>query len=72
VLSMLPPFSVLIQPVRISGGDASWWEPLVAVTLMAVATVGIVAAGARVYENSVLRFGSKVPLRVAWTAGRRA
>jgi ABC-2 type transport system permease protein len=72
VLSLIPPFSVLIQPVRIAGGDASWWEPVAAVGLMAVLTVGIVAAGARVYENSVLRFGSKVPMRVAWTAGRRA
>jgi ABC-2 type transport system permease protein len=72
VLSLIPPFSVLIQPVRIAGGDASWWEPVVAIGLMAVVTVGIVAAGARVYENSVLRFGSKVPMRVAWTAGRRA
>jgi ABC-2 type transport system permease protein len=71
-LSLIPPFSVLIQPVRIAGGDASWWEPVAAIGLMAVATVGIVLAGARVYENSVLRFGSKVPLRVAWTAGRKA
>lgn len=72
VLSLIPPFSVLIQPVRIAGGDASWWEPVVAIGTMAVLTAGIVAAGARVYENSVLRFGSKVPMRVAWTAGRRA
>ena len=72
VLSLIPPFSVLIQPVRIAGGDASWWEPVAAIALMAVLTTGIVAAGARVYENSVLRFGSKVPMRVAWTAGRRA
>jgi ABC-2 type transport system permease protein len=72
VVSLIPPFSVLIQPVRIAGGDASWWEPVVAIGLMAVLTAGIVAAGARVYENSVLRFGSKVPMRVAWTAGRRA
>ncbi|MFL6116055.1 MAG: ABC transporter permease [Catenulispora sp.] len=71
-LSLIPPFSVLIQPVRIAGGDASWWEPVLAIGLMAAATVGIVLAGARVYENSVLRFGSKVPLRVAWTAGRKA
>ncbi|NUR59024.1 MAG: ABC transporter permease [Catenulispora sp.] len=70
--SLIPPFSVLIQPVRIAGGDASWWEPVVAIGLMAAATVGIVLAGARVYENSVLRFGSKVTLRAAWSAGRKA
>ncbi|GAA2003750.1 ABC transporter permease [Catenulispora subtropica] len=72
VLSLIPPFSVLIQPVRIAGGDASWWEPVVAIGLMGAMTVGIVLAGARVYENSVLRFGSKVSLRAAWTAGRKA
>ena len=70
--SLIPPFSVLIQPVRIAGGDASWWEPVVAIGLMGAATVGIVLAGARVYENSVLRFGSKVSLRAAWSAGRKA
>jgi ABC-2 type transport system permease protein len=70
--SLVPPFSVLIQPVRIAGGDASWWEPVIAIGLMAAATVGIVLAGARVYENSVLRFGSKVSLRAAWSAGRKA
>ncbi|GAA2020715.1 ABC transporter permease [Catenulispora yoronensis] len=71
-LSLIPPFSVLIQPVRIAGGDAAWWEPVVAIGLMAGLTVVIVLAGARVYENSVLRFGSKVSLRAAWTAGRKA
>jgi ABC-2 type transport system permease protein len=71
VVSLIPPFSTLLQPVRIAGGEVSWWEPAVAVVLMLGATAAIIAAAARVYENSVLRFGSKVTFKTAWAAGRR-
>src|SRR5205823_5829130 len=70
-VSLIPPFSTLLQPVRIAGGEVSWWEPLVAVLLMLGATAAIIGAAARVYENSVLRFGSKVTFKTAWAAGRR-
>jgi hypothetical protein len=43
---------------------------LVAVALMVGLTFAIIGAAARVYENSVLRFGSKVTLKTAWAAGR--
>jgi ABC-2 type transport system permease protein len=68
VLSLVPPFSILLQPVRIAGGDAAWWQSAVAVVLMLLLTAGIIRAAARIYENSVLRFGSKVTLRTAWAA----
>ena len=71
IVSLIPPFSTLLQPVRIAGGDVTWWEPLVAVALMVGLTFVIIGAAARVYENSVLRFGSKVTLKTAWSAGRR-
>jgi ABC-2 type transport system permease protein len=70
IVSLIPPFSTLLQPVRIAGGDVTWWEPLVAVALMVGLTFAIIGAAARVYENSVLRFGSKVTLKTAWAAGR--
>jgi hypothetical protein len=38
---------------------------------MLVLTAGIIRAAARIYENSVLRFGSKVTLRTAWAAPGR-
>lgn len=71
VLSLVPPFSILLQPVRIAGGDAAWWQSAVAVALMLLLTAGIIRAAARIYENSVLRFGSKVTLKTAWAASSR-
>jgi ABC-2 type transport system permease protein len=72
VVSLIPPFSTLLQPVRISGGEVSWWEPVLAVSLMIGLTAVVIAAAARIYENSVLRFGSKVTLKTAWAASKRA
>lgn len=69
-LSLIPPFSILLQPLRIAGGDAAWWQSAVAVVLMLLLTAGIIRAAARIYENSVLRFGSKVTLRSAWASSR--
>ena len=71
IVSLIPPFSTLLQPVRMAGGEVSWWEPVVAVVLMLGLTAAIIRAAARVYENSVLRFGSKVTFKTAWAAGRR-
>ena len=72
IVSLIPPFSTLLQPVRIAGGEVTWWEPVVALALMLGLTAAIIVAAARIYENSVLRFGSKVTLKTAWSAGRRA
>lgn len=71
IISLIPPFSTLLQPVRIAGGEVSWWEPVVALVLMIGFTAVIIRAAARVYENSVLSFGSKVTFKTAWAAGRR-
>ena len=71
VIAMIPPFSTLLQPVRMAGANAPWWEPVGALVLMVGLTALVITVGARIYENSVLRFGTRVSYRTAW-AGRRA
>jgi ABC-2 type transport system permease protein len=72
VLSWVPPFSALVQPVLAAAGDSSLIETLLAVAIMIVATVALVLVAARLYEGAVLRTGAKVPLREAWAQRARS
>ena len=65
-LAVLPPFSALVNPVRVSVGEAPWWEVVLAVVLMLAATAALTLVGARLYEGGVLRTGGKVSVREAW------
>ena len=75
VLGVLPPFSALVSPIRVAGGEAAWWEPPLAVVLMLAAVAGLVVVAGRIYEGSVLRMGGTVAFRDAWRSrhglGRR-
>jgi ABC-2 type transport system permease protein len=65
VMSYLPFSSPVGMPMRIYLGQAEWWEPLLALLIVIASTVGVIALGARIYENSLLRMGSRVSLRQA-------
>jgi ABC-2 type transport system permease protein len=65
-LSMLPPFAPVLMPARMATGDAQVWQILLAVGLMVAAIIGMNSLAARIYANSVLRVGSRVPWRQAW------
>jgi ABC-2 type transport system permease protein len=65
-LSMLPPFAPILMPARIATGDAQLWQVVVAAVLTIAAIAGLNALAARIYSNSVLRIGSRVPLAQAW------
>jgi ABC-2 type transport system permease protein len=56
------------MPVRLFFGEAEWWEPLVSLGLLVVATAAVMAVASRIYTNSLLRMGSRVRLRDALTA----
>lgn len=66
VLSVLPPFSSMVMPVRASTEDVPAWELATAIGLMLVVVAVMLAAGSRVYERSVLRMGTRVRLAEAW------
>jgi ABC-2 type transport system permease protein len=66
VLSYLPFSAPTAMPLRLFTGDAAGWEPLVSLALLLVAAAAFVAAGARVYEGSLLRTNGRTSVRAAW------
>ncbi|WP_127497187.1 ABC transporter permease [Actinoplanes solisilvae] len=66
ILSYVPFSAPIAMPTRIFQGNAAAWEPFVALLIMAVTAVGLLAAGARVYEGSLLRTNGKTSWATAW------
>jgi ABC-2 type transport system permease protein len=60
VLSVVPPFSAMIMPVRAAGDEVPVWEIGLAFGLMLLAVLLVLWLGGRVYERAVLRTGARV------------
>ncbi|MBV0895869.1 ABC transporter permease [Microbacterium sp. NC79] len=60
------PFSAPVgMPMRLFLGEAQWWEPLLSLAILAV-TAGIaIVVGAKIYDNTLLKMGSRVSLKDA-------
>jgi ABC-2 type transport system permease protein len=71
VLSIVPPFSALVNPPRIAAGAVPGWQVGLAVLLMLLVIVVLVRVAARLYEGAVLRTGAKVGWREAWQGSGR-
>jgi ABC-2 type transport system permease protein len=67
VLSFIPPFSMLMMPVRSVVGDAAVWEQVLSAGILAAAVVGMLALGSTIYKRSVMRTGSKVKFSEIFT-----
>ncbi len=65
VMSYVPFSAPVGMPLRLYLGDAQWWEPLLSLGILAVATLVVIALGARIYEASLLKLGARVPWREA-------
>lgn len=65
VLSVLPPVAPFLMPMRMAAGAASVPEVVVALVLLAGSTVVAWKVSGRIYEQVLLRRGSRVPWRVA-------
>jgi len=65
ILSYVPFSAPVAMPVRLFFGEAEWWEPLLSLGLLAVATALVMLLASKIYTNSLLRMGSRVPLREA-------
>lgn len=68
IASFIPPVSAVVMPKRILAGGVEWWEPLVALGLLAAFAVVTVWVGERLYRRALLQTGGRVSLRQAWTA----
>ena len=70
VTSFVPGLSPMVMPVRMSAGEAAWWEVGIAAVLMLVAIGVVIRIGGRIYSGALLRTGGRVKLREALAAER--
>ncbi|MCU1409485.1 MAG: putative Na+ efflux transporter, permease component [Rhodoglobus sp.] len=68
ILSYVPFSAPVAMPVRLFFGEAQWWEPLIALALLVVATAAVMLVASKIYTNSLLRMGARVSLREALRA----
>ncbi|CAM3801885.1 ABC transporter permease [Nocardioides zeicaulis] len=68
VASYVPPVSAVVMPKRILAGGVAWWEPLLALGLLAAFAALTVWAGERLYRRALLQTGGRVTLRQAWSS----
>ncbi|CAL9386017.1 putative protein YhaP [Streptomyces sp. enrichment culture] len=64
-LSLVPPLSPILMPARTLLGTAPVWQIALSLVLAAAALAGMTRVAGRMYANSVLRSGSRVPLAEA-------
>lgn len=62
IMSYVPFSAPVGMPMRIFLDQAAWWEPLLSLAVLVLSTIVVVAIGARVYRNSLLRMGGRVKL----------
>ncbi len=68
IASYIPPVSAVVMPKRILAGGVDWWEPLVALGLLAVFAAFTILVGERLYRRALMQTGGRVTLRQAWSA----
>ena len=68
IASFVPIVSVVAMPGRLIAGDAAWWEPVVALLLMAGFAAVTVVVGERVYRRSLMQTGGRVSWKSALAA----
>jgi ABC-2 type transport system permease protein len=72
VASLVPPFSAMMMPPRLAGGDVPWWELLLSIVLMLAAIALMIPLAARIYEGGILHLGQRVRVLDAWRGRRGA
>jgi ABC-2 type transport system permease protein len=65
IMSYVPFSSPVSMPIRLFFGEAGWWEPILSIAISFVAFAAVIGIAAKIYENSLLRMGSKVKWREA-------
>ena len=62
VLTMVPFSAPVGMPMRVFLGTAEWGEPFVSLAILLATTALAVLVGERIYRNSLLKTGARVPL----------
>ncbi|MFD6107199.1 ABC transporter permease [Nocardia salmonicida] len=63
--SYIPIMSIVAMPARLADGTAAWWEPFLALALMAVATYAIVVVAEKIYRRSLMQTQARLTMRQA-------
>lgn len=71
VLSLIPPIAPFLMPMRMASGAASVVEVIASLALLLAATVGVWKLTGKIYEQVLLRRGSRIGWRDALTLARR-
>lgn len=66
-LSYVPLFSPILMPIRSAMGSVEMWELLVAVGASVVLIVLLAALAGAIYSRAIVRTGSRIPLREAFS-----
>jgi ABC-2 type transport system permease protein len=64
--SLFPPTAPMFMPLRAGLTDVPAWQMAVAVVLMALAIVGMIQVGGRLYRGAVLHTAGRLRIRQAW------
>ncbi|WP_418275591.1 ABC transporter permease [Isoptericola jiangsuensis] len=65
VLSYVPLANVVAMPVRVLSGQASWWEPVVSLVILAGFAVGALLVCERAFRGALLQSGGRVSWKQA-------
>jgi ABC-2 type transport system permease protein len=68
VLSMIPLCAPVLMPMRIALGTAPLWQTLISLGLTFVLAFLLIPLASRIYRNSILHSGARVPWRQALRA----
>ncbi|MET7767252.1 ABC transporter permease [Nocardia sp. NPDC005366] len=63
--SYVPVVSIVAMPSRLAEGTAAWWEPVLALALMAVAAYGIVVVAEKIYRRALMQTQGRLTIRQA-------
>ncbi|WP_068062379.1 ABC transporter permease [Nocardia xishanensis] len=65
IASYVPIVSIVAMPARLAEGAAAWWEPVVALILMAAGTYGTVLIAEKMYRRSLMQTRGRLTMRQA-------
>ena len=65
VASYVPIISTVVMPIRVVGGNAAWWEPILSLAIALAAAYVITNFAAKVYRRSVMQTGKRLSYREA-------
>jgi ABC-2 type transport system permease protein len=68
VASFVPIASVVSMPGRLLAGDAAWWEPVLALLVMAAFSAVTIVVSERIYRRSLLQTRGRVSWKQALSA----